>query len=96
MIQGNPSASGRKSILEKLPHLEADIRAILEPQSQVDPTFKTTKCYSPLTAPAVRKRLIETGNYTDEQLPTERTIGAVLNRLGFSLKKPLKTKPLKK
>lgn len=34
--------------------------------------------------------------YLDSQLPTRQTIGDILNRLNYRLRKPQKTKPLKK
>ena len=44
------SFRGRKKIEDHLPHLLEDIKAIMDPQSQTDPTFKTTKLYSRLSA----------------------------------------------
>jgi len=72
------------------------IKDIVEPQVQVDPKFKTPLKYTRVTAKAVRKALIAVKGYSDEELPTVRTISTVLNRLGFTLKRVLKTKPQKK
>ena len=44
------SARGRKKIEEKLPHLCADIKAIVDAQSQIDPSFKTQRLYTRLSA----------------------------------------------
>jgi hypothetical protein len=35
--------SGRKRVEEKLPNLLEDIRALVEPQAQTDPSFKSTR-----------------------------------------------------
>ena len=92
----NFSGRGRKRSEEHLPHLLDDIKAIVEPVSQVDPTFRTDQTYCPLTAGEVRRRLIEEKNYTDQQLPKERTIRTKLNQLDFKPQKVAKAKPLKK
>jgi transposase len=81
---------------KKLPHLEKDIREIVDPDSQADPNFKSVFAYTRVTAKSIRQSLIDEKWYTDEQLPTERTINNLLNRLGYRLKRVQKTKPLKK
>jgi hypothetical protein len=92
----NYSGRGRQCIEQTLPNLLDDIKQIVSPVSQCDPTFYTTDLYSPLTAKEVHRRLIKTGKYTDDQLPTIRTINTKLNQLGFRLKKVSKCKPKKK
>ncbi len=87
---------GDKKTEEKLPNIEQDIKAIVEPHSQVDPKFKTSLTYTRITAKAVRKALLDDKGYTDQELPTERTISNILNRSGYTLKRVLKTKPQKK
>ena len=87
---------GDKKTEEKLLNLEQDIKAVVEPHGQVDPKFKTSLIYTRITAKAVRKALLDEKGYTDQQLPTERTISNILNRLGYTLKRVLKTKPQKK
>ena len=79
----NFSGRGRKRCEDHLPHLLDDIKDIVEPVSQVDPTFRTDQCYCPLTAGEVRRRLIDEKNYSEHQLPKERTIRSKLNQLGF-------------
>ncbi|NEP47198.1 MAG: ISAzo13 family transposase, partial [Okeania sp. SIO2H7] len=49
-----------------------------------------------LTAKQVRMALIEEKGYKDEELPGRVTIGTILNRMGYRLKKTQKTKALKK
>jgi len=90
------SARGRKRAEEHLPNLLDDIKAIADEQSQTDPTFKTTRLYTPLTAKEVRKQLILQKGYTDEELPTEETIRVKLNELDYQLRSVRKCQPLKK
>jgi hypothetical protein len=87
---------GRHRAEHYLPNLLEDIKQIVEPVSQCDPTFRTTELYSPLTAAEVHRRLIEEKNYTHDELPTVRTILNKLNELGLHLKKVDKCKPKKK
>jgi hypothetical protein len=92
----NFSARGRDPIEKRLPNILEDIKDIVNPVSQCDPTFRTTELYAPLTAGEVYKRLIEDKNYDPDELPTVRTISTKLNKLGFRLKKVTKCKPKKK
>ena len=64
------SSRGRYRIEIHLPNLLEDFRKIVNPVSQCDPTLSTTDFYSPLTASEVRRRLVDTKNYTEDQLPT--------------------------
>jgi len=92
----NYSARGNKKTEEKIPKLAEDIRSIVEPKSQADPHFQTTFAYTRITAKAVRQALIDEMGCTTDELPCENTIGNILNRLGYRLKRIQKTKPLKK
>jgi hypothetical protein len=92
----NLSGRGRKPAEVHLPNLLEDIKSIVNPVSQTDPTFRTTNLYSPLTAKEVRRRLIEEKNYWPDELPARRTISDKLNQLGIKLKKVSKCKPKKK
>lgn len=87
---------GRKKTEEHLPHLLSDITAICDSQSQTDPSFHTTRLYTRLSVPQIRKQLIIQKGYTEEELPTNQTLNTKINELGFGLKKVQKTKPLKK
>ena len=87
---------GRKRAEERLPHLLADIIAIVDGQSQADPQFRTTRLYTRLTAAEVRHHLIAQRGYTDAELPTVQTIGTKLNDLGYHLKKVAKSQPQKR
>ena len=89
----NVSARGRKPAEDHLPHLLNDIKAIVETESQTDPTFQTTRLYIRLSAAEVRQQLIEQKGYRDEQLPSAETIRTKLNGLGYQLKKVKKVSP---
>jgi hypothetical protein len=95
-IQDRFQERGRLRAEEHLPHLLEDIRAIIEPSGQADPTFRSTRIYTPLTADEVRLRLITQQGYTDAELPSSRTLRTKLNELGYRLRKVKKCKPLKK
>jgi hypothetical protein len=83
----NYSTRGRKKTTERLPMLEADIRDLVEGETQVDPTFRSMLRYARISARAVREALIEKKGYRDEDLPSRQTIGTLLNQLGYRLKK---------
>jgi hypothetical protein len=87
---------GRKKIEEHLPLLLAHIGEIVEPNSQTDPTFRTTRIYTPLTGEEVRHRLRTQFGYSEAQLPSVRTLRTKLNELGYRLRKVKKCRPLKK
>jgi len=76
--------------------LEADIRTLAEPHTQVDPKFQSPFQYTRLTAKAMRQALIDQQGWLDEDLPCAKTIGNILNRLGYRLRRVQKAKPLKK
>ena len=92
----NYQGRGRKRTEAKLPVLETDIHDLIEDKSQIDPTFRSTFCYARISARAVRDALIQEKGYRDEDLPSRQTIGNMLNRFGYRLKKTLKTRPIKK
>ncbi len=83
----NFSGRGRKPSEEKFPALLDDIKSIIEPICQTDPTFKSTQLYSPITAKEVRSRLIDLKGYSVDEIPSRRTINRKMNQLGYRLKK---------
>jgi Rhodopirellula transposase DDE domain len=89
------SARGNRKTEVKVPELEADIRALAEPESQTDPKFQSPFRYTRMTAKAMRRALIDQKGWTDEELPHVNTIGEILNRLGLKLRRVQKAKPLK-
>lgn len=92
----NFTGRGRKPTEFHLTDIIEDIKNIMEPATQVDPTFRTGNLYSPLTAKEVRLRLIDQKNYSDDQLPTERTIRNIMNNLRYRPQIVIKSKPKKK
>jgi hypothetical protein len=90
------SARGRKAAEEHLPNLLQDIKEIMEAQSQTDPTFRTTRLFSRVSAKAVREQLIRQKGYSDEELPCEETIRVKINQLGYRLRSVQKSRPKKK
>ena len=91
----NFAARGRQRSEEKDPRLAADIRAIVEPHTQADPELRSSRRYTNLSAAEVRQALIDKG-YAHEELPRERTMRDILNRMNYRLKRIQKGKPLKK
>jgi DDE family transposase len=87
---------GRKKSEEHLPNLLTDIRAIVDSQSQTDPTFRTNRLYTRLSAAEVRQQLLKQKGYSDDELPCAATIGNKLNELGYHLRAVQKSRPQKK
>jgi hypothetical protein len=90
------SARGRHRAEDRLPNLLADIRDLVTSQSQADPRFRTLRLYTRLTAEEVRRQLVATKGYREDQLPQARTIRAKLNDLGFHPTTVLKCVPKKR
>jgi hypothetical protein len=91
----NFAARGRQRSEDKDPRLAADIRAIVEPHTHADPELKSSRRYTNLSAAEVRAALIDKG-YPRPELPSERTMRDILNRMNYRLKRIQKGKPLKK
>lgn len=90
------SARRRKPAEEHLPLLLDDIRSIVDGQCQADPKFQTDRLFIRISAAEVRRRLITRKGYSDAELPTQQTINAKLNMLGYRLTKVAKSRPQKK
>ena len=71
------------------------IDSIVSEHSQVDPSFKTQRCYVRLTSRFILKELLLYKGYELHSF-CNKTVHNVLNRLGYTLKKVLKTQPLNK
>jgi Rhodopirellula transposase DDE domain len=92
----NFAAKGRQRTEVRNPQLAQDIAAIVEPHTQTDPELKSDRRYSNLSAAEVRQALITQKHYRAEDLPAERTMRDLLNRMNYRLKRIQKGKPLKK
>jgi len=96
VCRDNFQGRGRKRTEDNPPSLKNHIQDIVEPHAQTDPDFKNNFLYIKITAKAVRESLIREKGYKDEELPADDTIGNILNRMGYTLKRVQKTKPQKK
>lgn len=92
----NMSAKGRYKAELHLPNLLKDIKSLVDSQSQTDPSFKSQRLYTRLSATEVRKQLIEKYAYSESDLPTSETIRLKLNELGYNLRRVAKVQPQKK
>src|SRR5215467_5472124 len=90
------AARGNRTTEEKQPQLAEDMQSLADPHSQVDPKFQSPFRYTRMTAKAMRQALIDQKSWQDGQLPCENTIGNILNRLGYRLRRVQKAKPLKR
>lgn len=86
---------GKKRSEDQNPQLAIDIRLIVEPHTQTDPELKTDRRYTNLSAKEVRQALLDRG-YSAAEVPSERTMRDILNRMNYRLKRIQKGKPLKK
>ena len=88
-------ARGRQRVEDRDQQLAADIRQIVEPHSYADPSLKSSRRYTNLSAGEVRAALIAKG-HPEADLPAERTMRNILNRMNSRLKRIRKGVPLKK
>jgi hypothetical protein len=91
----NFAARGRQRSEQKDPKLAEQIRRIVEPHSYADPELKSARRYTNLSAAEVLEALVQKG-YPKDQLPSERTMRDILNRMNYRLKRVKKGQPLKK
>jgi hypothetical protein len=89
------SARRKPKAEQKNPRLLGDIMGIMEPHCQTDPRLRTTLLYTNMTAKAVYDALVEKG-WSEEELPTVRTISNILERHDYRLRTVAKTKVQKK
>lgn len=92
----NFKARGSRRTEDQNPQLAADIRAIVEPQTYADPELKSERRYRNLSAAEVLTALQTTKGYRPEDLPRERTLRDIRNRMNYRLKRLQKGKPLRK
>ncbi len=87
----NYQGRGGKRTEDWIPGLREGIISIVEPQTQADPAMKSTLTYTRITGKALRNALIDEKGYKDEEPPSENTIRNMLNRMGYNLKRVLKS-----
>jgi hypothetical protein len=92
----NFAARGKARTEDADPQLAADIRDLAEPHTQADPELRSDRRYTNLSAREVRDRLHAEKGYAVADLPSERTMRDILNRMGYRLKRIQKGRPLKK
>ena len=92
----NFAARGRPRWEVAVPQRAVDIQALVEPYTQADPELKSARRYTNLSAAEVLAALRDQKQYRPEDLPSERTMRDILNRMNYRLKRIQKSKPLKK
>lgn len=90
------SCRGRKRAEDHLPGLMDDIRSLIDGESQTDPTFRSQRLYTRLTAAEVRRQLRLRKGHAEADLPSEETIRRKMRQAGYSLRKVRKTLPKKR
>jgi hypothetical protein len=78
---------GRKKTEVLDPQLADDIKSLALDHAQADPKLKSTLCYARISARAITEALVLLKGYSRERLPSRQTIGDMLNRMGYRLKK---------
>ena len=84
---------GRKKAEVKDPQLAEAIRKLAEPETQADPKFQSPLAFTRITGKAVREELMRTSQVED--IPAERSLHRILNRMGYCTRRVRKTKPQK-
>jgi transposase len=90
------AARGRPRWEEEDPRRAQDIRAIVEPHTHADPELKSERRYTNLTARELRQQLQAKKGHAEKELPGERSMRDILNRMGYRLRRIQKGRPLKK
>ena len=85
---------GRKTTEQLCPALEEQVRRLVDPQAQADPKFQTPLAFTRITARAVRAALLAQPELQG-RVPCRQTIGRLLNRLSYRLRRVLKARPKK-
>lgn len=89
------TARGKPKTEDKHPKLFAEIQAIMEPHSESESSLRTTLLYTNLTAKTVHEALVQKG-WSEQALPSVRTISNLLNRQDYRLRTVAKSKVQKK
>jgi hypothetical protein len=88
-------AKGRVPVEHTNPRLAADVREVVEPRTHADPELKSDRRYTDLAAREVWERLRSDKGYAPADLPSERTMRDILNRLGYRRTRIRNGKPVK-
>jgi hypothetical protein len=83
--------SGASPQAKTRPKLLANIRLIMDPNSQAQSHLRTPWSYTHMTAKAVRAALLENGSI-EAELPGVRTLSNILNRQGYWLRRVEKSR----
>ena len=92
----NFAARGRPRWEDRHAQLARDIRELVEPHTQADPELKSSRRYTNWAAAEVLQALQIRKGYAADDLPSERTMRDILNRMGYRLQRIQKGKPLQK
>ncbi|MDX2057586.1 MAG: hypothetical protein SFV24_07265 [Gemmatimonadales bacterium] len=92
----NVPARGRVPTEQADPRLAAAIRDVVDPRTHADPELKSDRRYADLSAREVLTRLRTDQGYAATDLPSERAMRDILNRMGYRLTRVRKARPLKK
>lgn len=90
------TAAGQPRAEARLPTLLADLRDVVDGQSQIDPRFQSQRLYTRLTAEEIRHQLVVQKGYVETDLPSVETIRVKVNDLGYHLHRIAKVKPKKR
>ena len=85
---------GRQTTEALHPELEGHVRRLVDPHAQADPQFQTAFAFTRVTAKAVRQALLAVPELAGK-VPCRQTVGEVLDRLGYRLRRVLKARPEK-
>ena len=85
---------GRKTTEALHPELVGHVRRLVDPHAQADPKFQTTFAFTRVTARAVREALLAVPELAGK-VPCRQTVGDILDRLGYRLRRVLKARPEK-
>ncbi len=85
-IEDNFQALGRKRAEEHLPNRLTDIQDLVDGWSQTETSFRSTRLYTRITTKEMPQQLMVQKGYDDTELPTEATISAKMNALGYRLR----------
>ena len=94
-LSAQSAFGGDKLWEEKHPEAATVLWELAQSQSQQDPTFRSTRCFTRLTAAEAINQLRARG-VSEADLPSPSTMAAVLNRNGYRLRPVVKAKPKKK